>query len=69
MIRRLTAAAAAAAAALAVTLAPTPAVAQPQVGAHGCPPGQVGVVVHYQDPRGWITLHIPICFDPRVNHG
>ena len=64
MIRRLTAAVAATAAALAVTLAPTPAMAQAE--AHGCPPGYAGVVVHYRDPRGWITIDIPVCFDPRV---
>lgn len=67
MIRRLAAAGAAAAAAVAVALAPTPAVAQTEL--HGCPPGYAGVVVHYRDPRGWITIDIPLCFDPRVIHG
>lgn len=31
----------------------------------GCPPGTFGVVVYYQDPRGWITIHVPLCFGPR----
>lgn len=63
MIRRLTAAAAATAAALSVTLTPTPAMAQ--AGVHGCPPGESGVVIYYRDPRGWITIDIPLCFSPR----
>ncbi len=63
MIRRLTAAVAATAAPLAVTLAPTPALAQVSTG--GCPPGYSGVVIYYRDPRGWITLDIPLCFSPR----
>lgn len=62
MIRRVTAAVAATAAALAVTLAPTPAVAQTVV--RGCPPGESGVHIYYQDPRGWITIDIPLCFGP-----
>ncbi len=63
MIRRVTAGVAAAAAALVVTLAPTPAMAQ--AGVQGCPPGESGVVIYYRDPRGWITIHIPLCFRPR----
>jgi hypothetical protein len=62
MIRNLTRAAAAVT--LALTLAPTPAMAQTEL--HGCPPGQAGVVIHYRDPRGWITLDIPLCLDPRL---
>lgn len=27
-----------------------------------CPPGSIGVTVYYRDPRGWITLDIPLCF-------
>ena len=64
MIRRVAAGAAAAAAALAVTLAPTHAMAQ--AGTHACPPGESGVVIYYRDPRGWITLDIPLCFSPRL---
>lgn len=61
MIRRL-AAAAATAATLAVVLAPTPALAQAGIG--GCPPGESGVTIYYRDPRGWITIDIPLCFGP-----
>lgn len=62
MMRRLSSFLAATAAVAAVTFAPTPAMAQG--GVHGCPPGQSGVVIYYRDPRGWITINIPLCFGP-----
>ncbi|MDQ4125777.1 MAG: hypothetical protein M3134_09285 [Actinomycetota bacterium] len=49
-----------AATALAITFAPAPAAAQGVV--HGCPPGTFGVTVYYRDPRGWVTVDIPLCF-------
>lgn len=57
MIRRI-----AALAAVGLMAAPTTATAQTT---HGCPPGTFGVVVYYQDPRGWITINLPLCFGPR----
>lgn len=61
MIRRLSSLAVVAAA-FAVTLAPTAATAQAGLGT--CPPGQSGVTIYYRDPRGWITIDIPLCFGP-----
>ena len=31
---------------------------------HECQPNKIGTVIYFQDPNGWITIHIPLCFGP-----